>query len=466
MELPVHAKQGVISVVEWAERFISTPSVSRDGNRAMAELACELLGSAGITARLEPSAEHGPDQLNLIADVGPVRAGDTPDGLLMLTHLDTVPPGDTTHWTETAGDPFAPTRVGDRLYGLGSADAKVDLVCKIAGLAGLDHSRLVRPLRVVGTFCEEVGLLGARELVASGAVAGFGAALVGEPSELVAMRAHKGYVVYEARIPLEPVPDKTGTRLLETPVCGRSAHSSTPALGVNAIDAALVQLAASNVLGFADLRGGGAVNKVPDRCSISLLSRASGGGERGRVFQKESVLAFHAAWRALLARLAELKDRDFDPDHPVGNLGSVEIAEQELVLRFDIRPIPGVDPDEAVAALDDTASIECVRANPALATSVDSALVRAVTAAQTAAGLSPAVATKATCTEAGLLSAAGLDAVVLGPGISVGNVHRPNEYTLISQLECARDIYRNAVWALCGPPAPRGPGKRGAPCTS
>jgi acetylornithine deacetylase/succinyl-diaminopimelate desuccinylase-like protein len=31
----------------------------------------------------------------------------------------------------------------------------------------------------------------------------------------------------------------------------------------------------------------------------------------------------------------------------------------------------------------------------------------------------------------------------------VGNVHRPNEHTLVSQLALARDVYRHTVQRLC-----------------
>ena len=76
-------------------------------------------------------------------------------------------------------------------------------------------------------------------------------------------------------------------------------------------------------------------------------------------------------------------------------------------------------------------------------------VVRAVLNAQESAGLAPRIATKATSTEAGLLGAAGIEAVVLGPGRSVGNVHRPNEHTRISELALAVKIYSRAVEQLC-----------------
>ena len=59
--------------------------------------------------------------------------------------------------------------------------------------------RFRRRVRLVGTYGEEIGLRGARRLVRSGKTRGFRFALVGEPSELVAIHAHKGYAVYEAR---------------------------------------------------------------------------------------------------------------------------------------------------------------------------------------------------------------------------------------------------------------------------
>src|SRR5262249_3838053 len=151
-------------------------------------------------------------------------------GLLLVTHLDTVPPGDASAWTATGGDPYRPTREGERLYGLGSADAKVDLVCKIAALAGIAPERLRRPIRLVGTYGEEIGLVGARDFVERGGAHGMRYALIGEPSELVAIRAHKGYAVYEAELELPDRADAAGGAQRET-LRGVSAHSSTPALG-------------------------------------------------------------------------------------------------------------------------------------------------------------------------------------------------------------------------------------------
>ena len=434
----------MLNLLEWAERFISTPSVSADGNTEIAAKVCELLAEIGLDARREPAQVDGVLHETVIADLGPRGA----DGLLLLTHLDTVPPGDPEAWTSTGSDPWKPTREEDRLYGLGSADAKVDFVCKVVGLAGVDRARIGRPVRVIGSFGEEVGLLGARWLIDHGLAEGFRYALVGEPSELVAIHAHKGRRVYEARIPLEPLGEVAG-RVESQSFAGRSAHSSSPQLGANAIDAALGRLARSDVVGLVDVDGGEAVNKVPERCALELLVEDVGAGAAASAWRVAPLLRFHAALQGMLQKLTKRRDPSFDPDHSVGSLGRARLRNGMVILEFDLRPIPGVDVDEAVAPLRELAELECLRVNPPLSTSLDSPLVSAVCAAQESLGLGRRLGTKATCTEAGILSDSGLDALVIGPGTSVGNVHRPSEYTRVSQLEQAGALYRHVVSTFC-----------------
>jgi succinyl-diaminopimelate desuccinylase len=435
----------MLNLLAWAEKFVSTPSVSSDGNAQIAVRACELLGEIGIAARRETTHLDGTVYETVIADLGP---RDHPDGLLLLTHLDTVPPGEPEAWTATGANPWRPTREGDRLYGLGSADAKVDMVCKAAGLAGVDRSRLRRPVRVVGTFGEEIGLLGVRWLIDNGLVEGFRYALVGEPSELVAIHAHKGRRVYEARIPLERLKNPAG-RVERCSFRGHSAHTSTPELGENALDAALERLARDDVIGLVDLSGGEAVNKVPERSELQVLVAGAESGEMPAAFEPAPLVQFHSAWHGMLGQLRDHRDPIFDPDHSVGNLGRAVLRDDSALLEFDLRPIPGIDTDELIAPLEHLAEMRALRVNPPLSTPLDSPLMQAVAAAQESLGLGRRVGTKSTCTEAGVLSSAGLDAVVIGAGPSVGNVHRPNEYTRIPELHMARDLYREVIQRLC-----------------
>lgn len=430
-------------LLRWAERFIATPSVSKLGNAAIARVAGELLTELRIEARIESAQIDGVQQHALIAERGPRDAG---PGLLLVTHLDTVPPGDAADWTETGGDPYRPRRDGDRLYGLGSADVKPDFVCKAAALAEFAERELVRPVRLVGTFGEEIGLLGARWLVASGLTADMSHALVGEPSDLVAIHAHKGYAKFEARVRCRSV--AAGGKRERLRLRGASAHSSTPDLGRNAIEAALDRLRDSDAAGVIELCGGGAVNKVPDACELEL-AHPGGTGERADALDPAPLLAFHAAWRALLSELPRAQDAAFSPAHAVGNLGIAERTDDGFRFAFDLRTLPGQDARALVAPLARVAEIACTRSNPPLSTPTDAALLRWLSAAQRSCGLPERSATKSTCTEAGLLSEAGLECAVFGPGVSIGNIHRPNEHTLVSQLARARDVYRDVLRRFC-----------------
>ena len=425
-------------LIAWAERFIATPSESRLGNEAIAALAAELLVELGLPARIESALVAGTRHHAVISDVGPSSGS---NGLLLVTHLDTVPPGEPAAWTATGGDPFRPTRDGDRLYGLGSADAKVDFVCKAHALAALDRARLRRPVRLVGTFGEETGMLGAHWLVERGLARGFVEALVGEPSELAAVHAHKGYAVFEARIALDRLDSGAELFASSRVIRGVAAHSSAPTLGRNAILEALEMIESSEAPGVFALAGGTAVNVVPDRCELGLVARSTGDPWAGPVFTTAPLVKFAAAWRRFDESLCARRDSAFDPDHTVTSLGRVALEDGSAVFRFDVRPIPGDDADALVAPLRAVAAIACVRTNPPLATPRDAPLVRATEAAQRAVGLSARVATKATCTEAGVFARAGLSAIVLGPGPSVGNVHKPNEHTRISELHRAVELY-------------------------
>ena len=439
-------------LVAWAERFVATPSESRLGNAAIADAAHELLAELGLGAELEAVHAGGVQHHLVSCEAGPAAGG---GGLLLVTHLDTVPPGDASLWTATGGDPFRPVRAGDRLYGLGSADAKVDFVCKAHALAA-ERANLARPVQLVGTYGEEIGMLGARWLVESGLTGGFARALVGEPSELAVIHAHKGYAVYEARVRLDALAESAPLALETQTLRGAAAHSSAPELGRNAVLAALERIEQSGALGVAALAGGGAVNVVPERCELALVAPTRGelGVLDGPLFEAKPLVRFLAAWRELEAGLRLRRDARFAPDHSVASLGRVALEDGCAVFGFDLRPIPGDDAERLLAPLARAAELRVVRKNPALETAADSALVRALEAAQRDAGLPARVETKATCTEAGVFAAAGLEAVVLGPGTSVGNVHRPNEHTRVSQLHQAVSLYRAALLRLAGGGAP------------
>ena len=189
---------------------------------------------------------------------------------MLNTHLDTVPPGDPALWTECGGKPYVATVHNDRIYGLGAADTKLDFVAKAAALTQCGKPN--RDVLLVGTFGEEHGLLGAKEFAASGMLPRNAIAMVGEPSHLQLITAHKGLMAFELAIGFIPtrVPDEIEVRRVFH--SGKAAHSSTPALGDNAIAKAIAAIAGRTNVQVVSIYGGDAVNKVPAQCEVILAA--------------------------------------------------------------------------------------------------------------------------------------------------------------------------------------------------
>jgi acetylornithine deacetylase len=212
--------------------------------------------AAGLGGRAQV-AEVLPGRVNFLATF-PGR--DPARSILFEAHGDTV-----------GGD--VPVRLdvaSGRLHGRGTCDTKGALSSMLFALqqALAGGRRLPVTVHLASTCKEETGCEGVRALLASGLRADM--AVVGEPTNLSVIRAHKG--AWRCRIV---------TR-------GKAVHSSDPARGANAIygmrrvleqleghyPAALAQLAdpllGAPTMSVGLIRGGTAVNVVPDRCEIEV----------------------------------------------------------------------------------------------------------------------------------------------------------------------------------------------------
>ena len=112
--------------------------------------------------------------------------------LLLNSHHDTVKPGNT--WTK---DPFAPTREGNRLYGLGSNDAGGPLISLIVSFLHF-YSEKSLPVNLIlaATGEEEIsGPKGIASLLPTLGVIDMG--IVGEPTQLHMAVAEKGLMVLD-----------------------------------------------------------------------------------------------------------------------------------------------------------------------------------------------------------------------------------------------------------------------------
>ncbi len=112
--------------------------------------------------------------------------------LLLNSHHDTVRPGNT--WTK---DPFAPTREGNRLYGLGSNDAGGPLISLIVAFLHF-YSKESLPVNLIlaATGEEEIsGPKGIASLLPS--LGDLDMGIVGEPTQLQMAVAEKGLMVLD-----------------------------------------------------------------------------------------------------------------------------------------------------------------------------------------------------------------------------------------------------------------------------
>jgi len=192
-----------------ARALVRADTVSAHGTRAAVDALAPLYEAAGLALRRQVVREGSAEHVNALAGPGGTGSAGAdpsrtqiPGGLLLVTHLDTVPCGPREAWTRTGGDPWALTEEAGTLYGLGCADVKLDALCKIEAARRLRDTRLRRPFWLLGTFGEEVGLKGARHFAGSELFEEVRPrqVLCGEPSKLELISAHKGYVVVRCTI--------------------------------------------------------------------------------------------------------------------------------------------------------------------------------------------------------------------------------------------------------------------------
>lgn len=378
---------------EILERLIAFPTVAGTPNVELVAWVADLLDGAGAEVAVLPGTR--PDARNLHAVLGPA---DVP-GVVLSAHSDVVDPAGQA-WS---GDPFVLRRADGRLYGRGTADMKGFLAAALAAACAARGRRLRRPLHVALSSDEELGCRGVGPLLDALAALEVRPryAIVGEPTELRVVVAHKGKAAWRVR------------------VRGRACHSALAPQGVNAVAYAARLVVALDELGrelargpldaafsvphatlsAGPIAGGVAVNLVPDACRVDFELRTLPG----------------QAAEEVLARVAKV----------------AAALEAEM---------HAVDPETGI-------ELEPLAAYPGLAAEPDGAAAREVARlAGTEAGGAVDFGT-----EAGLYQQRlGIPVVVCGPG-SMAQGHRPDEFVAVAQLEAAEAMLHRLVDELAAP---------------
>lgn len=249
------------SAVRLLQKVLQTNTTCPPGNEIeLARYLADYLGAAGITAELI-TYEDG--RANLTARL---RGTGGRPALVFSAHMDTVPTGEEP-WVYP---PFSGTLADGKIYGRGAADMKSGLAAMTEAAVILARSgvSLRGDVIIAFTHDETYGLKGAKRLVEAGKLDGAGAVLVGEPSSLDVFIAEKGALWLRCR-----------TR-------GKTAHTSMPHLGTNAIfgmvdflhrverelDLGGVRdpLLGSATCTVGTIRGGVTINVIPDACEAEL----------------------------------------------------------------------------------------------------------------------------------------------------------------------------------------------------
>jgi len=462
-------------MLEEVKKIISIKSITYDSNREIVDYLCELVKPLNVNVELDKGENFGKEQFNFIVRKGP----DRDDGLIFNTHLDTVSPGDYSLWDKTGGNPFRATTHDNKIYGLGTADVKLDILCKIKALSKFKDVEFKKPFTLVGTFGEESGLIGAKKILADKRVKGR-YAVVGEPSNLSIVYAHKGHMVLEVTLIDENAKKiSAGEKVSRIDCLGKSAHSSTPHLGVNAILKGFQfikkQMTDLQLISFT---GGSLINMVPDRATLLFKSGAKvpaeNLGEHSLSQEKvnEESYVFSQDFLTcvdLLMNVFEKQEKvfrkspmaEFDPPTSIISIGIVKTEGNKVILSVGVRTLPDLDSslfvenikkqiNAAVAQFKGLAStVEVLRESKSMMTNPDSALISEAKKILRKLSLQDMVVTKSTCTEASVYKEMGADTIIWGPGISVGNVHRPNEYNYVHHLEYAVKFYEHLIETFC-----------------
>ncbi len=245
-------------VLRYCQELVRFDTTNPPGNElAAAQFVLDELAKFGFEGEL---IDEGEGRANCIARLR--GSGEMP-AIMFNGHLDVVPVGKEP-WKHP---PFAAEVADGKVWGRGSSDMKGGIASMMAAAAAVAKSgyKLKGDLVVTGTAGEEVNMQGARTLAKYRELGPLKAVIISEPTKNTVALAERGV--------LWP----------EITTHGKTAHGSTPELGINAIHMMIALLAEIEktpvpfephpLLGDFTrslnlLQGGVKTNVVPDSCTV------------------------------------------------------------------------------------------------------------------------------------------------------------------------------------------------------
>ena len=370
-------------------RLVAYDTTSTTSNLDLIDFVRNLLDDNKIRSQLV----HHEDgtRANLYATIGPEDRG----GVMLSGHTDVVP----TKGQNWSSDPYALKTTDDTLIGRGSCDMKGFIACVLAALPGMRENALQTPIHLAFSYDEEIGCVGARRLVET--MSGFEVkprlGLIGEPTSMNMVLAHKGKLSYRVR------------------VRGQSCHSAYISSGVNAVEYAAELIAfirgmnarvlergqrddsysvPHSTFHVGNIRGGTALNIVPHSCEFEFEIRNLPQDDLD----------------ALAQEIRDFADTELLPD--------MRARYPDSAIDFErISHYPGLRTDPASAVMAYTRAI-----NP----------------------IDRVGENVSFGTEAGLFDGIGINSLICGPG-SIDQAHKPDEFVSREQLRYCDRMLENLV---------------------
>jgi acetylornithine deacetylase len=378
------AKATDLKSLDMIRRLVEIPTVSRDSNLALIEYVQAYLRDLGIDSTLFFSDDK--KKASLHALVGPKDRA----GIMLEGHTDVVPV-DGQKWTV---DPWQLTERDGKLFGRGVCDMKGFVAVALAFAPEFLRRNLKMPIHYALTFDEEISRVGITKIVdgLGQSAARPAMCIVGEPTEMTVVIAHKG------------------KKSLRCRVRGFEAHSSICPYGVNAIEYASEMIARIN----------------------QLQREAAATGRRDEGF--------------------DIPFTTFNVGVMQGGT-ALNITAKDCTFQFEFRHLPQDDPERLYAEIqlyakqtleprmhkvhaDTGFTFEEMSSFPALDTPPDAEVVR----------LAKMLARKneagkvAFGTEASIVAVRGhIPSAVCGPG-SIDQAHKPDEFTTVEQFKLCEDF--------------------------
>lgn len=378
----------VYSQREMIDRLVSFPTISDDSNLELIEFVKDYLDGWGIKSNLVYNSEK--NKANLYACVGPQVEG----GIVLSGHTDVVPVEGQAWDTE----PFSVVEKDGKLFGRGTADMKAFSAIGLSLVPEMLSADLKRPIYFALSYDEEVACLGAPDMIAE-----MGkncpparAVIVGEPTSLKTVTAHKAIVDVVTR------------------VRGHEVHSSLIHTGVSA-----VMVAARLITWWEDRMMEGAAradtNSLFDPPYTTFHCGQISGGTAHNITAKD-------CW--FVTDIRAMPDED-----PHDHLN----AYYEHLKTNVIPAIKAINPacDVETEVIADVVGLRQEENGAA------ENFVRSITGDN-------AKHAVAYATEGGQFQDGGYSTVVCGPG-SIDQAHQPNEYIEVSQVEAGTQFLRKVI---------------------